>query len=450
VSYNGITSNAQNVTVVARSFGIATVNSSGTGTVQASIGNINGGASLTRFTTGSLSSNGTSWTLSPAHPGDTLVLWGTGGGADPANDAGGTSGDQTAAGNFSVLVSGRPITPLYAGTSQGFPGLWQINFVLPSDASADCFASLQVSAGGELSNLVSLPIAPPGQSYCSDPQLGQQSLAQLVAGGTVTLGGLAVSKVTQTTTSGATVTTASQEDATASIGSYTGAEYAAIFSGIKIGSCVVNDRTASAIAPNPAQPQGYLDMGSKLPISGSGIAAGAALGVVSAKPGPIYSLPLANGTLSPGGKYTITGNGGTGTGSFAASVSLPSSFLVSNWDSLNSLDRSKPLNLTWSSTGADQVYIIGTTYLSAGKDASNNNIIHNVSFSCQVRAAPGAYTIPAAVLSYLLPVQAGGTALLNIQAENMQMLNIPLVAGGSVTYSEISGIIGFTRNLTVQ
>jgi uncharacterized protein (TIGR03437 family) len=198
VTYNGIASAPQNVTVVARSLGIATANSAGTGTAQATIGNVNGGASLTRFSSGSVSFNGLAWRLSPAHPGDTLVLWGTGGGADPANDAGGSSGDQTAAGNFSVIVGGRSITPLYAGASSGYAGLWQINFTLPSDIAPDCFASVQVSAGGELSNTVTVPIAPAGSDTCSDPRLTKDILSQLDKGGTVVIAGLGIAKTTVT------------------------------------------------------------------------------------------------------------------------------------------------------------------------------------------------------------------------------------------------------------
>jgi uncharacterized protein (TIGR03437 family) len=125
--------------VVARSFGIATANSAGNGTAQATIGNVNQGLSLTRFTTGSVAFGGYTWTLTPAHPGDTLVFWGTGGGANQANDAGGTSGDQTAAGKFVVNVGGTAITPLYAGAVSGDPSLWQINFTLPSTVAPNCF-----------------------------------------------------------------------------------------------------------------------------------------------------------------------------------------------------------------------------------------------------------------------------------------------------------------------
>ena len=99
------------------------------------------------------------------------MLWGTGGGADPANDTGGTSGDQTAAGNFSVNLAGTPIVPLYAGTSVGYPGLWQINFTVPLNIQPDCAAGVQVSAGGLLSNQVTIAIALAGQASCPLPNL---------------------------------------------------------------------------------------------------------------------------------------------------------------------------------------------------------------------------------------------------------------------------------------
>ena len=349
VVYNTLASAPQNVTVVARSFGIATSNSAGTGTAQATLGNVNGGLSLTRFTTGSVAFSGFNWTLTPAHPGDTLVLWGTGGGADLANDTGGTSGDQTSAGNFVVTVSGRQITPLYAGASSGYPGLWQINFTLPSDIAPDCFASLQISAGGELSNTVSIPIAANGQDFCADPQLSKDALSALDSGGTIAFGGFAIAKSTSITST----TTVSQETFSGIFPLFTAAEYAALFGGIKIGPCTVNDRTASATAKNPAAPDGYLDAGSPLPAGGPGLAAGAGLGVISA--GPIYGLALTNGTVAAGGKYTLSGPGGKGVGPFSASVTFPSSFTVPTLDSLTTIDRGKPLTVNWTGSGFEQV-----------------------------------------------------------------------------------------------
>jgi uncharacterized protein (TIGR03437 family) len=58
VTYNGQNSGAQSVTVVARSFGIATSNSAGTGAAQATIGNVNNDISLVRMTAGTVNFGG--------------------------------------------------------------------------------------------------------------------------------------------------------------------------------------------------------------------------------------------------------------------------------------------------------------------------------------------------------------------------------------------------------
>jgi len=159
VTYNGVTSAPMNVAVVTRSFGIATADSSGSGPAQATNGAVNGGISLVRYTSGSVSFGGLTWVLGPAHGGDILVLWGTGGGADLANDTGGSSGDQKAAGNFLVLVGGQQVIPEYAGTSSGYPGLWQVNFRLPLNITPNCSTPVQVSSAGELSNQATIAVA---------------------------------------------------------------------------------------------------------------------------------------------------------------------------------------------------------------------------------------------------------------------------------------------------
>jgi trimeric autotransporter adhesin len=451
VTYNGIQSAPQNVTVVARSIGIATANSAGSGTAQATIGNVNGGISLTRFTSGSVGFNGYTWTLTPAHPGDTLVLWGTGGGADSANDTGGSSGDQTAAGNFQVLVNGSAITPLYAGTSSGYPGLWQVNFTLPADVATGCFVPVQVSGGGVLSNTVTIPIAAAGQSACSDPQLSTADLSTLDAGGTVPIAAFDVIRETETSVNG----TASQELASGAIPAYTASEYAAAFAGLKIDACYVHDRTATATAPNPATPSAYLDAGASIPISGPGLSATAALPgtTISTTPGPLYDLALTDGTIVPGGAYTLNAPGGKDVAGFTATVSFPASFSVDNWDSFTTINRSTPLTINWTSSGADTVDIVGSTSVVVGKDATNTNIIHTVSFDCEVPAAPGSYTVPTSVLSYLQPVSASqtdGTAILSVEGVASKPFSAHLVSGAAISFTAFSGSLEFARTLAVQ
>jgi hypothetical protein len=146
------------------------------------------------MTTGSFSYNGYNWTLSAAHPGDTVVLWGTGGGADPANDTGGSSGDQTAAGSFTVNVDGITVVPLYSGTSSGYPGLWQVNFALPANIAPDCFTGVTVTGGGQTSNTVTLATAAVGENSCST-SIPTTTLSKLDNGtGNITMSGLVLGK----------------------------------------------------------------------------------------------------------------------------------------------------------------------------------------------------------------------------------------------------------------
>ena len=68
----------------------------------------------------------------PAHPGETIVLWGTGfGPTNPANPAGRLITAAPLANAATVVLNGRSITPDYAGLTA--VGLNQINFRVPAD-----------------------------------------------------------------------------------------------------------------------------------------------------------------------------------------------------------------------------------------------------------------------------------------------------------------------------
>ena len=437
VTYNGLTSSPQNVAVVARSFGIATANSAGSGTAQATIGNVNGGVSLTRFTGGSVAFNGLNWTLSPAHPGDSLVFWGTGGGADPANDSGGTSGDQTASGSFQVIVGGRTITPAYAGASSGYPGLWQINFTLPSDIGTDCFVSAQVSAGGELSNSVVLPIAAAGQSACSDSQLSTATLAKLDSGGTLVFGAIGIGR----SVASSSVGPVTSEFVSGTFGRYTAAQWAISRSGPKFGACQVYDRTYPRGGVDSGTPGALLDAGARLPVSGPGLAQSAAA-VASAGPlGPAYGLSLTPGVLT-GGRYTLTGNGGSQIGAFTASTDVPSSFTATNFDSIATVDRAKAMVFTWTGTGLDQVDIVITSSELVG------TIIHIATINCTVPAGPGTFTVPAAALQYLPAGNNGGLSVYAVSANGA--FTAPLVGGGQIDFGVFGPSVGVSKSLAVQ
>ncbi len=428
VTYNSQTSQPQNVTVAARSFGIATANSAGTGAAQATIGNVNAGISLARLTSGSLNYQGLDWTLQPAQPGDTLVLWGTGGGADPLNDTGGTSGDQTAAGNFMVNVSGTEIVPVYAGASSGFPGLWQINFTLPSNITPNCFAYVQVTAGGQAGNAVSIPIASPGQSSCSNPQLSPAILSRLDAGGNIVEAQFSVTIATEGGTFPAT--SIAFEGVGGNVAQFSAAEWESNFSGPTVGQCVVT---------HPANPDLYLNAGPNFTFSGPGVAAGTAVPIIALPNGPDYQYNPPTNSLVPGGTYTMTSPGGTQVQPFSATVTLPSSFTVTNWTSLTSVNRTQPLTVNWTGSGFDQVLI----------DIQAPPVV----LGCTVPASLGTYTVPTAALAYLPATNSGQLSVQAlVAADNLvgTALTPGLVAGGQADFGALAPDLATIQVVTIH
>jgi uncharacterized protein (TIGR03437 family) len=431
VTYNGVTSSPQNVTVASRSFGIATSNSGGTGTAQANIGNLNGGLSLTRFTSGTSASGGYNWVLSPAHPGDILVLWGTGGGADPANDAGGTSGDQTAAGNFVVTVDGRQITPLYAGATSGFPGLWQINFAIPPDIAPDCFALAQVTAGGQTGNSVNIPIAPAGQTACADPSTPASVFSKLDSGGNLILAAFAIAKIA--------TSSITRETASGDVFSYSPAEWITLNSGPQFGACRVYQRTYPVGGRDPATPDAALDAGPKLSFSGPNVPAGSAMVPISSVIGTSYGGALTLGTLTAG-TYNLSGPGGSQVAAFSASTVFPGSFTVTNWNSITSIDRTQPLTLSWTGSGVDQVgVVIASVVVAGGQD-------HLTTINCTVPAAPDSYTIAAGALG-LLPA---GSVAVSVQGLHANPFTASLASGAPIDLTTFTANLGVAKSVVAQ
>lgn len=101
---------------------------------------------------------------SPARPGDIVVLWATGLGAtDPLpiyGQAPSAAAPLSAGANLSVLLDGVPVPAgavAYAGLAPGFPGLYQINLVLPASTGSNPEIRVQVDDAVSIPN-VHLPV----------------------------------------------------------------------------------------------------------------------------------------------------------------------------------------------------------------------------------------------------------------------------------------------------
>ena len=198
VTYNNQTSSAWNITVVASAMGFLAYNEGGTGAGVAV--NVSNGTPFYNYTN-----------LIP--PGTTVILYGSGLGADPkpARDTTYVAVTSAVADSINALthiyvggVDGGP--PGYQGAS-GYPGLNQINFTIPANAPTGCSISLVgVNALGVPTNIVSLPV---GTGTCSDPFFGTNGTQLQTPSGqtTVTSGALDISQTTASEVGGKGPTT---------------------------------------------------------------------------------------------------------------------------------------------------------------------------------------------------------------------------------------------------
>ena len=450
VAYSGQTSAAVSANVVARNFGFATQTSNGQGPAQATYG----GYDLNRFTTGTLGQ----WSIRPAKPGDGVVLWGTGIGPDPASDInGGSSGDQTAAGQVQVFVGGIAVTPGYAGRSNGSPGLDQINFTVPTNVTPGCFVSLQVSAGGRLSNLGSIAVAPAGQTACTSPLLTQAQLQNLDMGGTLIAGVVGLVKSNSIFTASVSENT---ETAAGSFGKYavdavSGSDLAML----QPGACFVVQRTGTIDQmTNGAAPTQTLDAGTQLTLNGPN-ASNRAIPQQSDKSylATLYSTGLLGigATGSPtlaAGTYTLAGKGGADVGAFSASTSVPGDFSWTNENLIaNPIPRSSPLTVNWTGNAGGLVTILAAT-LSRISGTGLTATYSSFGFNCTAEASAGSFAVPSYLLQQLPAVSGDATAstfgvlsVFGVPSPSQLTFSAPLTAGGKIDVGFIGSEVVFTK-----
>ena len=105
--------------------------------------------------------------VSPAERGQAITIWATGLGPVPfPEDVAPQAGDVAAA--VSVTIGGRPAAKLYSGRAPCCSGVDQVVVTVPNDAPLGCWVPLQITAGGVVSNTVTMAITSAGAQGCSD------------------------------------------------------------------------------------------------------------------------------------------------------------------------------------------------------------------------------------------------------------------------------------------
>jgi uncharacterized protein (TIGR03437 family) len=190
VTYNGAASNAFSFQVVPYALGLNTYFGSGTGLVVATDNST--GSEITY--------------TNSAKPGETIVLYGSGLGADTADsDTVFTSSPHAVNTPLTIYFGGIPGTILYAGSS-GYPGYDQIDVTIPDNVALSCYVGVVGATGTgsslTVSNFGSLAIATAG-GQCDDSVFGISgtTVSTLTGQSTVRYGDLFVGQLIDPTSS---------------------------------------------------------------------------------------------------------------------------------------------------------------------------------------------------------------------------------------------------------
>ena len=373
VTYNNRTSQPEPVQIVSASFGTYTFNSNGFGQAIATDLNYQINSIIKTF-----------------HPGDWVILWGTGLGAINGDDS-----NKPPVGNLgspTVHVGTASLTPYYAGRSSDFPGLDQIAFQIPSGIQG-CYVPVAVETNGVVSDAPTIAVSTSGQT-CSDSLLGQDMINKLAAGGTVDFGFVQLFAIilrNQSLPTGIAVPDFGQ--ATFSEFTPQTAGYASY--GVSQGYCIANN--------DPDMSPGQLDAGAAITLQGQSTAT---LPQLSPGWGYYYSV-FNNGAqfFWSDLKYSVSGAGGAKVGAFSVTdtTSIPSAYF-SGIRAGQTLPRSSDLTVTW--TGGDPTLQNGQVTI-AGYSAGTSNGSIGAGFMCTAPLAAKSFTIPKWVLSMLPPTVNG-------------------------------------------
>lgn len=370
VNYNGGSASAS-ITVVTTALGLDTYYGTGTGLGAATDLNYN----VFNYT-------------NSAKPGQNIVLWGSGLGADTADsDTTVTTSPHAVSVPLTIYVGGIAVTPSYAGSS-GYPGLNQINITIPSNVAPGCGVSVVAVSGNIASNTVTLPIAA-GGGVCSDPTTGitGTTLGNLTGKSNYNSGVLFVFQETSPTQSEGVAFGEFQNVVTTASSTVSGVT--------SLGSCTLSSQATGSGSSSTTG----LDAGT---ITVTGPTGTQTLTTFPQLPGG-YEVQLPSGFIpTSGGSYTFNGSGGSQVGKFSVSVSYANPLVWTNSSTITAVNRASGQTVTWTGGASGSYVYIGGTSSSSTASAS---------FVCYAQASAGSFTVP----SYVLLAMPAGNGTLSLE-----------------------------------
>ncbi len=430
LTYNGKTSAAFPISVVESRVGILTANSAGNGRASAQHGADSSPVMLSKS----------------AHPGETVVLYGTGLGpiTGPDNVA---PGSVQVGSNVVVTIAGEIVTPDYAGRAPSFAGEDQINFKIPADVVTGCYVPVSVTASGQVSQDVVLPIAKSGTDACTHIfGLPASALATLDSGGTVNVGLFQILRAFVAALGGAVEGAGglfdnANESAVYNLYNLIPVAYGAVSYPAPLNKCVVIDQanTSGGFNLPPFSEIGGTELVNNpivLTLDGPGGASGNILRQTDGGYVGVFITPI----LGPG-SWTISGSGGVDVGAFTATIELPDNFSWTNAGNFSNVPQAD-LTIVWTGgkgPGNPIVTVFGNSTIVNPADPSKSRA---KSFYCAAPATAGKFVVPASIRKQLPGAGSGETsfAFLGISTGGFASFKAPLTKGtldaGVIDYGE--------------
>lgn len=286
-------------------------------------------------------------------PGETIVLWTTGLGADSADsDTIYTAAPHGVNTPLQIYIGGVLATILYQG-SAGYPGVNQINLTIPQSVPTGCWVPLAAVTGTVLSSAVTLPINPGGA--CVNAASGLNGNQISPSGGQTLKTGLVEIVATNSQGSGGSRTIT--ESAGAAFLKYTGLYTPG--NSLSPGGCIV----IQSLTPGPVPGVTGLDAGIVTLTGPSGTPATLAPELIKGMSG----LILPAGTRQSGRAFTFKGAGGADVGAFTSTIDLSNPLLTwTNQSAAATIDRTQDFTATWTGGNPGTYVIVGGTSTSTG------------------------------------------------------------------------------------
>jgi uncharacterized protein (TIGR03437 family) len=336
-----------------------------------------------------------------AMPGQFVTLWGTGLGPVSADNVAPTTGNLPT--KVEVSVGGVPVTNfLYSGRTPCCAGVDQLVFQIPNNAPTGCWVPVYVRTGGTtVSNFVTMAITPDGSSCL------KSGVPFVTSGSSGVFLSLRVTTHEDVGTRNAIDVTGDYAGAVAYQSSQGNFPFNPVFSWPPAGTCteytVKGDLLRGDTLPLAVPTGGKaLSFGPAFTLSGPG---GMKMLKNFLTEGPLQYLggSVSNGLfndtsyLQPG-SYQVSGMPGGDVGAFSATVTMPPPLTWINRDQLVNVDRTQPLNLSWSGGSGAQVAIMGF-----GVDLPTDS---TTVFGCLAPLGATNFTVPATVLANVPPTRS--------------------------------------------